>query len=93
LRKAREQVKQMVIDEVSPRKIRNYLHRWVTWWVSASEIWQYNELLQQFLDHCWDEKIAAYAAILFLSRTIKKSHTAMMAWPRRKVCLDGALAA
>lgn len=75
LRKAREQVKYMVIDEVSPRKIRNYLHRWVTWWVNASETWQYNELLQRFLDQCWDEKIAAYAASLLICQTIKKSRT------------------
>lgn len=31
LRKAREQVKYMVFDGVSPRRIRNYLHQWVTW--------------------------------------------------------------
>jgi hypothetical protein len=36
LRKAREQVKSMVIDEASPRRIRNYLHRWVIWWAMTS---------------------------------------------------------
>lgn len=41
LRKAREQVKHMVIDEVSPRRIRNYLHRRAAWWVKTSDAWQY----------------------------------------------------
>ena len=33
LRKAREQVKLMVIDGVSPLRISSYLNRWAMWWV------------------------------------------------------------
>jgi RNA-directed DNA polymerase len=62
LRKAREQVKHRVIDEVSPRRIRSYLHRWVAWWQNTSNTWQYQELLQQFIDVCWNKHVAAYAA-------------------------------
>lgn len=61
LRKAREQVKHMVIDEVSPRRIRNYLHRWAAWWVKTSDAWQYQELLQWFIDVCWNTQVTAYA--------------------------------
>ena len=39
LRKAREQVNQMVINGVSLRRISNYLHRWSTWWVGTAESW------------------------------------------------------
>lgn len=31
-REARENVKQMVTDGISFRKIRRYLHRYVMWW-------------------------------------------------------------
>lgn len=73
LRKAREQVKYMVIDEVSPRRIRNYLHRWVCWWVNATNTWKYQELLQCFLEVCWHESVAAIAASL--QRHFKELHT------------------
>ncbi len=63
------------MDEVSPRKIRNYLHRWVTWWVNASEVWNYHELLQRFLDQCWSAEVAEMAAILLKSQDIKKLYT------------------
>jgi hypothetical protein len=74
LRKAREQVKHMVIDEVSPRRIRNYLQRWVAWWVNASNTWEYQELLQWFLDVCWQKSVAAYAASL-CQLHLNKLHT------------------
>ena len=54
LRKAREQVKQMVIDGVSPHRIRSYLHRWAMWWVRTTQSWQYQELIEWFLNVCWD---------------------------------------
>jgi hypothetical protein len=78
LRKAREQVKHMVIDEVSPRRIRNYLHRWITWWVTTSETWQYQELLQWFMDVCWQKRVTPYAAALSQLHFIK-SHTRALA--------------
>jgi hypothetical protein len=65
LRKAREQVKYMVIDEVSPRRIRNYLQRWAAWWAKTSEDWQYQELLQWFIDVCWNAQVSAYAACAY----------------------------
>jgi hypothetical protein len=67
LRKAREQVKQMVTHEVSPRQIRLYLHRWCSWWVRTVESWQYRELLQMFIDVCWDAKVSSIAASLLLA--------------------------
>ncbi len=59
LRKAREQVKQMVIDGVSPRRISSYLYRWSTWWVRTSEHWDYQELLGWFINACWEPNPAA----------------------------------
>lgn len=41
LRKAREQIKQLVTSGTSSQRIRRYLHRWTTWWVKASETWHY----------------------------------------------------
>lgn len=64
LRKAREQVKYMVIAGFSARRIRNYLHRWGMWWTKTSATWQYQELLQHFIDVCWYEQTAAYATAL-----------------------------
>ena len=61
LRKAREQVKQMVIDGLSARRIRRYLYRWAMWWVRTTESWQYTELLEWFLNVCWDFTPAVYA--------------------------------
>ncbi|AMQ26617.1 hypothetical protein ACJEHO_08595 [Legionella pneumophila] len=37
LRKAREQVKQMVTDGVSLRRIKSYLSRWCAWWVRTAQ--------------------------------------------------------
>ncbi len=62
LRKAREQVKAMVNSGVSLRRIRSYLHRWTMWWVRTSQHWQYQELLEWFLQVCWNFNPAAYAA-------------------------------
>lgn len=76
LRKAREQVKHMVINEVSPRRIGNYLHRWVTWWVRTSDVWQYQELLQWFIDVCWPVHVRDYATSLY-QLYINKLHTVM----------------
>ena len=69
LRKAREQVKQMVIDGLSARRIRSYLHRWAMWWVRTTESWQYHELLEWFLNVCWDSNPAVYAAALLQTAT------------------------
>lgn len=71
LRKAREQVKWMVKDGVSPRRIINYLHRWCTWWVRTSINWLYQDILLWFLGSCWDEHVAAYATRLLHQHTAK----------------------
>ncbi len=54
LRKAREQVKMMVVDGASLCQIKNYLSRWVYWWVKTSSCWNYNELVNRYIDSCWD---------------------------------------
>lgn len=57
---AREQVKCMVADGASRKKIRNYLSRWLYWWVRTSN-WKYEELLNQFIDACWDKSLVVIA--------------------------------
>ena len=68
LRKARENVKFMVADQVSPVKIRCYFSRWLQWWVTTSNTWQYHELLQAFMNVCWHESVSAYAIALYHPR-------------------------
>jgi hypothetical protein len=72
LRKAREQVNQMVKDEVFPRKITRYLHCWCTWWVRITENWEYQELLVWFLSACWMPNPAAAFAAGLLQRAMTK---------------------
>ena len=64
LRKAREQVKLMVIDGISSHRIRSYLHRWVAWWAMTSNTWHYQELLRWFIDVCWHDQATHYASAL-----------------------------
>ena len=76
LRKAREQVRQMVESGVSPRRIRSYLKAWLLWWVRTTETWTVLELLSAFLETCWEPGPAAYAAGLvhhYLTLVEKKS--------------------
>jgi hypothetical protein len=47
---------------------KNYLHHFVIWWGKATEIWHYEELLQAFIETCWDIKPAAIAAGLLQKR-------------------------
>jgi len=61
IRKAREQVKAMVEDGISARKISRYLHRFVIWWVRTSIVWTHDELLHVFIQSCWDSSLAGYA--------------------------------
>lgn len=62
LRKARENIRWMVIDGLSARKIRNYFARWLRWWVRTSTTWDFKELVEQFISQCWQEVPAAIAA-------------------------------
>jgi hypothetical protein len=82
LRKAREQVKYMVIDGTSARRTRNYLHRWIAWWVGTSKTWCYQELLQWFIDVCWHKQTADYAAALcqLHLKTLRTTETDSSAW-------------
>ena len=54
LRKAREQVKQMVTDGFSTAEIRCYLTRWALWWAKTDERWTVKALLTWFWEACWD---------------------------------------
>ena len=64
LRKAREQVRQMVASGVSPRRIKSYLLAWCTWWRQTAGCWTKKELLAWFLEVCWDESAATIATSL-----------------------------
>lgn len=72
--KEREQVKWMVKDGLSARRIIQYLHRWCLWWVRTAADWSYQNLLLWFIDACWDEPTATYAAGLH-HRHMAKSFT------------------
>ena len=60
------------MDGTSSQRIKSYLHRWAMWWVRTSDSWQYMELLEWFLNVCWDRNPAAYAAGL-LNRAINQA--------------------
>ena len=55
LRKARENIKSMVADDVSRLQIRRYLYRWLCWWTNTSKLWSKDKLLHWFEESCWDE--------------------------------------
>ena len=61
LRKAREQVKCMVADKVSPLKIRRYLFRWLSWWAKTSGTWKHEQLMYWYLKFCWEPTCATVA--------------------------------
>lgn len=62
LRKARMQVNIMVLDGLSANRIKNYLHRWVLWWLHTTGIWNFDELLNWFIRYCWDNNPAISVA-------------------------------
>ena len=65
LRKAREQVKVMVADDVSLPRIKTYLNQWLRWWQKTSSIWNYKELSLTYIQSCWDTNAAIIAACAF----------------------------
>ena len=65
MRKARENLKSMVASRVSLSQTRNYLHRFVLWWVKTVDGWTYEELLELFIRSCWELSLAAIAEGLF----------------------------
>ena len=75
LRKAREQVRLMVLDGLSAQRISNYLHRFIAWWAMTSSTWQYQEILRWFIDVCWHEATSNYALALYQRHYLKRLHT------------------
>jgi hypothetical protein len=70
LRKARENVKQMVNTGASLRQTRSYLHHFAIWWSKTVEIWRYEEILAAFASACFDLTPAAIAAGLLQRRGV-----------------------
>jgi hypothetical protein len=54
LRRAREQVKAMVNDDVALKRIKAYLNQWLQWWQRTSSTWDYTELSHAYIKSCWD---------------------------------------
>lgn len=48
-------------DGFSTEKIIGYLRRYCQWWMRTVESCNYAELLQWFINVCWDEAVAAIA--------------------------------
>ena len=61
VRKARENIRWMVADEVSLQKIKHYFVRWARWWVRTATVWDFQTLVEQFISTCWHEALAAIA--------------------------------
>ncbi|HAT6367267.1 TPA: hypothetical protein F7068_06495 [Legionella pneumophila] len=65
----------MVIDGISSCRIRNYLHRWTMWWTNTSTTWQYQELLQHFINVSWHGQVTGYATALSCRHQLRLLHT------------------
>ena len=74
MRKAREQVKLMVADEVSLPKIKRTLIRWGLRWVKTSGTWNYQELSVAYIQSCWETPAAEMAAWAFQQEGAATSH-------------------
>lgn len=72
-RRAREQVKAIVMNGFSIQEIRGYLWKWLLWWQKTSEAWQLEELLNWFINVCWELPTAAIAAGLLPRATLLNS--------------------
>ncbi len=86
----------MIAEQFSTAKIRNYLHRWTTWWPQNSEAWHYHEILHYFLAVCWDQRTAAVAAKLLFqgpTREVRSSSDGAMAFVAVSEKLGSQLAA
>ena len=73
MRKARLQVQLMVHTGFSTRRIRNYLHRFLLWWVTTTNTWHYEELIKWFCEACFDKSPRDYGTGL-LCQYVTKSH-------------------
>ena len=73
-RKARENVKLMGADQVSPAKITRYFVQWARWWVKTANTWDFQTLVEQFINTCWQPETANIAADV-LSRYFTELNT------------------
>ncbi len=64
----------MVVDGVSLCQIKNYLSRWVYWWVRTSSFWNYNELVNRYIESYWDPA-AQNMAMGFFQHNVTILHT------------------
>jgi len=55
LRKARENLRLMIADQVSPAKIKRYFVQWARWWVKTANTWVFQSLVEEFIRTCWQE--------------------------------------
>ena len=52
----------MVADQVSPAKIMRYFVQWARWWVKTANTWDFQTLVEQFINTCWQPETASIAA-------------------------------
>lgn len=55
----------MVADGASIYQIKNYLSRWLYWWLKTATICNYDELARQYIESCWDPRVAQIAVFVF----------------------------
>lgn len=79
LRKAREQVKIMVVTGFSTLEIKKYLKHWAEWWVKSAETWDVETLLSWFIKTCWRGSIATYAKDLYQQNRTTLLHRTVLA--------------
>jgi hypothetical protein len=52
----------MVATGFLPKKIIAYLKNWALWWVkTTAKTWDYQVLLSQFIESCWQPSLAIFA--------------------------------
>jgi hypothetical protein len=70
LRNARVQVQAMVTAGFSIHQIRTYLQQWACWWQQTADFWKVEDLLNWFIQMCWDVVPAAVAVGLLKKLTL-----------------------
>lgn len=55
-----------------------YLKNWALWWVkTTAKTWDYQALLFQFIESCWQPALAAFASELLDQHETTLLHTAL----------------
>jgi len=55
----------MVVDGFSAQQIRDYLQRFLLWWVNtSSQAWSIYDVLDWFVMSCWHPETAAWGGSL-----------------------------